>query len=322
MKLKLIIPIISVLTAPLSFGAGDSWMTNFEAAKKKAADENKSLLIDFTGSDWCGWCIKLNEEVFQHEAFDKGVADTFVLVELDYPQDRSKLTEETIKQNAELQELYQIQGFPTILLTDAEGKPFAQTGYQQGGPEAYVTHLNELLKTKTKLTEALAKGEKAEGVEKAKALYEALQIVPEDQHHHYSDLVETIKANDPDDTTGLVAAEKEEAAMGELEVGMQAAMQSGDSDKALKLVDDYIATYKPTGKKLQETMGIKLNVFYSKQDFDGMEKVVDEMIAVDPDSEMSAQIKAFKDTQLKALRAQVEQAEKAEKEEPAEESAE
>ena len=85
--------------------------------KKQAAESNKDLLIDFTGSDWCGWCIKLHKEVFSQDAFKEGVKDKFVLVEIDFPKDKSKLSEETQKQNEELGEKYAVQGYPTILLT-------------------------------------------------------------------------------------------------------------------------------------------------------------------------------------------------------------
>ena len=122
------------LTTSLATAGGDGWMTDFEAAKKKATAEKKDLLVDFTGSDWCGWCIKLSDEVFKHDAFKKGVADKYVLVELDFPKDKSKQSEATQKQNAELQKKYKIRGFPSILLMDGEGRPFAQTGYQAGAP--------------------------------------------------------------------------------------------------------------------------------------------------------------------------------------------
>ncbi len=118
-----------------ALAGGEGWISDFAAAKKEAADSKKDLLIDFTGSDWCSWCIKLNKEVFDHEPFKAGVKNKFVLVELDYPRDKSKLTEEVIKQNEELGNKYQIAGYPTILLCDASGKPYAATGYQDGGPE-------------------------------------------------------------------------------------------------------------------------------------------------------------------------------------------
>ena len=88
--------VIAACAATLSLGTalagGEGWTHDFEAAKKQAADENKDLLIDFIGSDWCGWCIKLNEEVFSHDEFKTGVKDKYVLVELDYPKDTSKLS--------------------------------------------------------------------------------------------------------------------------------------------------------------------------------------------------------------------------------------
>ena len=102
-----------------------SWMIDFEAAKKKAADEKKDLLMDFTGSDWCGWCIRLKKEVFDQDAFKQKVGDHFILVELDYPRDKSKLAPETIAQNEMLGEKYAIEGYPTIILADSAGRPSA-----------------------------------------------------------------------------------------------------------------------------------------------------------------------------------------------------
>ncbi|RTZ92442.1 MAG: hypothetical protein DSY92_02520, partial [Planctomycetota bacterium] len=120
------------------------WVMDISIAKELARKEGKDILINFTGSDWCGWCIKLNNEVFKHDSFLKGVADHFVLVEIDFPQDKSKLNDATKKQNEALQKTYQVQGFPTILLMDEQGRPYAKTGYRPGGPEAYLKHLTEL----------------------------------------------------------------------------------------------------------------------------------------------------------------------------------
>src|SRR5690606_18384268 len=108
-----------------------------------------------------------------------GVKDKFVLVEIDFPRDKEKagITEEIAEQNNKLQEKYGIQGFPTIMLTDASGKPFAQTGYQPGGPEKYVEHLDTLRAKKAARDEAFAKAEKSDGVEKAKALVSALEAM-------------------------------------------------------------------------------------------------------------------------------------------------
>ncbi|RYD61402.1 MAG: thioredoxin family protein, partial [Verrucomicrobiaceae bacterium] len=110
--------------------AAEGWSSDYAATKAEAAASNKDLLINFTGSDWCGWCILLHKEVFSQEPFKIGVKDNFVLVELDYPKDTSKLSAETLKQNEELGKLYQVGGYPTIALCDAGGKPYAVTGYR------------------------------------------------------------------------------------------------------------------------------------------------------------------------------------------------
>jgi len=98
----------------------------------------------FSGSDWCGWCIRLDKEVFTQEAFRDFAKDGAVLFEADFP--RQKEQPAKIKQqNHVLQHRYQVRGFPTVLLLDAEGNVLARTGYQRGGAEKYVEHLRALI---------------------------------------------------------------------------------------------------------------------------------------------------------------------------------
>lgn len=126
--------------------AGGNWLTDFEEAKKQAKEKGVPILVDFTGSDWCGWCIKLKKEVFSQEAFQAYAKDNLVLLELDFPR-RKEIPAETRKQNEALMKEFGIRGFPTILLVDAEGKELDRTGYRRGGAEKYVDHLKELLAT-------------------------------------------------------------------------------------------------------------------------------------------------------------------------------
>ena len=294
MKKTLLAGLALAMTASFSTAAGDEWMTDFEAAKKKAAAENKSLLVDFTGSDWCGWCIKLVDEVFKHEAFKKGVADKFVLVELDFPKDKSKLSEETQKQNSELQKKYSIQGFPTILLLDAEGRPFAKTGYQAGGPEKYLAHLDSLLLVKTKRDESFTAAEKLEGTAKAKALVTALKMLPEGQLSHYSDVTEQIAELDPADESGFVAAQKRKVEEKALQNDVMAAMRSGKTDEAITKIDKFIADYQITGEEKQTLLGMKMNPLLATKQFDKAAEVIDALIAAAPESEAAKFAKGFK----------------------------
>ena len=286
--------LLLALTASLSTAAGDEWMTDFEAAKQKAAAENKDLLVDFTGSDWCGWCIKLVDEVFKHDAFKQGAADNFVLVELDFPQDKSKLDEATQKQNEMLQKKYSIQGFPTILLLDDQGRPYAQTGYQAGGPEKYLTHLDGLLAVKTKRDEALKAAEKLEGPAKAKSLVEALKLLPEGQLSHYSEIIQQIAILDPKDESGFVAEQKLKEAADTLGKKYMTALRAGKNDEAIAMVDEFIADFQITGEKKQSMLGMKMNPLLAGRKFDEAAKLLDEIVVIAPESQVGKFANDFK----------------------------
>ena len=122
------------------------WVDDFEAAKKQASAEGKLLLVDFSGSDWCGWCKKLDKEVFSKPEFLKGVKKDFVLVMIDSPRDKSLLSENAARQNPELQRQYKISGYPTVLVMDADGEVLERTGYRDGGSKKYVKYLLDVKK--------------------------------------------------------------------------------------------------------------------------------------------------------------------------------
>lgn len=147
MKIRKFCSLVTLLTVALvsSVAAGDGWMTDFEAAKVKAVAEKKPMLLDFTGSDWCGWCIKLDKEVFSQAEFKAYAKQSLVLVELDFPRDSSKLPEGVAEQNEALAKKYGVRGFPTILILSPEGELVEKTGYQRGGSEAYVEHIKEIV---------------------------------------------------------------------------------------------------------------------------------------------------------------------------------
>jgi protein disulfide-isomerase len=134
-----------LLVASLVYGgivgssqAAEGWKTDYTAALAQAAKENKMVLLDFTGSDWCGWCIKLQKDTFSKPEFKKFAEQSLVLVELDFPRGKTQ-SDELKKQNEELAEKFGVQGFPTLVLLDPQGKEAARNvGYLQGGPEAFI----------------------------------------------------------------------------------------------------------------------------------------------------------------------------------------
>lgn len=130
------------------------WHTDMNKAVALSNSSKKPMLLFFTGSDWCGWCIRLQNEVLKTPEFATWAKKNVVLVELDYPR-RTPQTPEIQKQNAELQQGFQIQGFPTIYFVNAENKdgkvnfvPIDKTGYVAGGPAAWLAVADGILAKK------------------------------------------------------------------------------------------------------------------------------------------------------------------------------
>lgn len=138
------VPVKSENSAEKS-GEKSLWMNDFRAARALAAKEKKPLLVSFSGSDWCGWCIKLDKEVFHQPEFAKWAAEHFVMFQADFPR-RTPQSRELKMQNTALAEQFRVEGFPTVVLLRPDGKVFATTGYRPGGAQAYIAHLQELLK--------------------------------------------------------------------------------------------------------------------------------------------------------------------------------
>lgn len=136
---------IAALFLTSSLALANGWLTDWEAAKAKAKAENKPILINFTGTDWCGWCIRIEKEVFSKKEFQEYAAKNLILMEVDFPK-KKELPAEVKAQNKALDKEFAIEGYPTIFLLDAEGKKISEDiGYREGGPEAYAKHLQTLI---------------------------------------------------------------------------------------------------------------------------------------------------------------------------------
>ncbi len=127
------------------------WYTDVNEAIAVSNKNKKPMLLFFTGSDWCGWCIRLQSEVLKTAEFNKWAKDNVVLVELDFPR-RTAQTPELKAQNNQLQQVFGIQGFPTVYFTNAESKDgkvnfqgLGTTGYVAGGPSAWLAVANGIV---------------------------------------------------------------------------------------------------------------------------------------------------------------------------------
>jgi thioredoxin-related protein len=126
--------------------AESDWLHDWNKAQEEAKANHKLLFLNFTGSDWCGWCIKLDKDIFSQPQFKNFAHDNLVLVELDFPRRKSQPTEEK-KQNVQLAQQYEVLGFPTIVVLNSDGqKVWKFDGYFPGGPEAFIAQLQKLPK--------------------------------------------------------------------------------------------------------------------------------------------------------------------------------
>jgi protein disulfide-isomerase len=126
--------------------AESAWLTDYKKAQQEAKAGNKFLLLNFTGSDWCGWCKKFDKEVLLQPEFKDYARDNLVIVELDFPRAKPQ-TPELRTQNRELAQQYEIVGFPTIVVLSADGqKLWRYDGYFPDGPAAFIAQLQKLRK--------------------------------------------------------------------------------------------------------------------------------------------------------------------------------
>ena len=130
-----------------------TWHTDMSKATDISIKENKPMFLFFTGSDWCGWCIRLQKEVFNTPEFIKWAKESVVLVELDFPR-KNEQTDAVKMQNAQLQQQLQVRGYPTVWFVSAAKTTDAKvnlnalgsTGYVAGGPEKWLAAANQIVK--------------------------------------------------------------------------------------------------------------------------------------------------------------------------------
>jgi thioredoxin-related protein len=151
---KLILTLFLVLGSLTIQAQELTWHTDMNKAMEVSKKTKKPLLLFFTGSDWCGWCIRLQKEVLKTPEFAKWAKDNVVLVELDFPR-RTAQQPEIQKQNMELQQALGVRGYPTVWFVNATKKDgkinleqIGSTGYVAGGPTAWLAGANQILANK------------------------------------------------------------------------------------------------------------------------------------------------------------------------------
>jgi protein disulfide-isomerase len=156
--MRTFITTIAALVATATFAcSAEGWTRDFEAAKTQAKAENKPIFLYFTGSDWCGWCKKMEKDILTKKEFMEFAKENLILVELDFPraaENKAKQPEAEVAQNKALDQKFKIKGYPTIYLVDAEGEQLPDSGdfavdqFTKGGAETFIKGLKDFLAAK------------------------------------------------------------------------------------------------------------------------------------------------------------------------------
>jgi thiol:disulfide interchange protein len=129
--------------APAAAASHSGWTTNYREALSQAKSEHRNVFLFFTGSDWCPWCQRLDGEVLSTEAFKSYAEKKLILVKVDFPRQLPQ-SEELQNQNRALQDQYQIQGYPTVIVLNPDGTPVKTLGYRPGGPGPFIAALQSV----------------------------------------------------------------------------------------------------------------------------------------------------------------------------------
>ena len=144
--MKITLAIFPFLFFSIFNGYSQDWNTDFEVSKKNSSEKNQNILLVFSGSDWCGPCIKLDRDIWKSSEFINYSQDHLVLLKADFPRKKkNKLSNELQLKNDKLAEKYNIQGyFPFVVILDAEGKVLGQTSYKKDFlPKDYINYFSD-----------------------------------------------------------------------------------------------------------------------------------------------------------------------------------
>jgi thioredoxin-related protein len=138
--------LVFMLLFMVTLGYSQEWKSNLEEAKKEATEQNKKILLVFSGSDWCAPCIKLDKNVWQSEAFKTESQKSWILIKADFPKKKANLlSPELTVNNEKLAEKYNQEGhFPLVILLDKNGKVVGEKGYANISAEDYIQAIHSM----------------------------------------------------------------------------------------------------------------------------------------------------------------------------------
>lgn len=261
------------------------WHRDFPTAVAEAKAKGKKLLIVFTGTDWIEICQKFHDDILAQPAFMESVSGRFTLLKLEFPKDNMMPREEAAQKNF-LREAYRVRGYPTVVLAEADGRPFGMNGYQPLPPAEYAAQIRKIDAAHEASLAALKEAGALEGLEKAKQLRRGIPDLPGAlTARYYRREMEEIIANDPEDT--LEVRDSFSKLISEADYGRKM-QELGKESKWAEMVaatEVFIKENKLEGEALQRALFNQASLHRRMEDIDREKAVLQQIVTIDPESE-------------------------------------
>lgn len=269
------------------------WETHYDAALQQAAQQDKLVLADFTGSDWCYYCIRMRKDVFDKPSFAAWAGAHFVLLEVDMPENPD-FDPALRKQNTRLCQKYGVDSYPTILVMDAAGEPL-------GGFFGYISDADDVQKELAKALRVkvlLQAARQKQGAEKTQLMLAAWNLIPEDIRECSPNIAAQVAAVDTQDVSGLRAAAEAERMLEECRA---AAAAAPTDTAALQIVDAALARALPQNKRQLLELKYRLLVLCVETPEDVLAAAEVAYAVIDADLRLSPQAKESHKKQLRGV---------------------
>jgi thioredoxin-related protein len=278
----------------------DAWVTDYSSAVEIAKREGKDLLLVFTGTEWIEMCRVFEQDILNQPAFLEKVGARFVLVKLEFPPEK-ELGKPVPEELMLLRDAYRVKGFPTVVMTDAEGRPFAINGYQPIASAAYGKAMEDIGKAQEIAVANRKRAEGESGLDKARTLIMNIPQLPGSMAaRFYRPELEAVIEADPGDTLGHTKSYQRLIADADYSAAMQKLGENVEWQKMIELTDAYIKDGQLEGAVLQKALLNKSGVQRRQGNAEGLAATLLEIVAIDANTVYGAEAQQ----QLNQLRAQ------------------
>lgn len=295
--MKALLTSLALLSAPL-FALPES--ASLAEALPVAQKEKRAIMLNFTGTDWCTACIHLRTKILDSAEFDAALGDKLLLVEIDYPRTPelvNKISKEEWQRRENLLVSYRAQGLPYAVLMDEHGYPFATIHGASRTTADYLPRIRQALAIREARDEALSKASHLSGAERAQALVDALNLLPEACRDKYPDLIREITAADPEDKWGyrkyLCGTDARISQMNDLRELLsqfRGKFQPEQLQTNIELLDEFLSRPNLDPDVRQEALRAKADSYAFLRDIPSMVRVMKEAYNVNPDSRLGKKL--------------------------------